>query len=367
MTAGRTFTDIRDEFWERLTERLVAAGFRPSHRANYCYLRLGVADTQLVLTAPTREGGVECKLSLAGARRAGLMAPEEVLERLRQDRDAIELALGYGRLEWGSATSATRVYLRRPANLSDRRTWDETIEWLINCAERFVTVFRPRLAAITAEAAHKPGPVGNDADGLALHARLANLAGRLGLWLKRPVSPFGEAWSLEAPPEPSGTHLHRYAYGLWWRPAREPRLDEMVAWVMLNPSTGDTDNTPRTTLGYCRNRTRLDWKYGGLLILNLFAYRATQPRDLYALPRDVCVGPVNDEVLSDLAPRCALAVAAWGHHGAQHGRSREVKALLPELQAIVNRDGRLTGDGGEPSHPRWLPRIPVLYPLSPDG
>jgi hypothetical protein len=132
---------------------------------------------------------------------------------------------------------------------------------------------------------------------------------------------------------------------------------------MLNPSTGDTDNKPRPTLGYCRNRTRLDWNHGGLLILNLFAYRATDPDALYRLPREVCVGSWNDQILLDLAPRCALAVAAWGHRGSLHSRSREVTALLPDLRAVVNRDGQRTGGGGEPSHPRWLPTTPVLYRL----
>jgi hypothetical protein len=115
---------------------------------------------------------------------------------------------------------------------------------------------------------------------------------------------------------------------------------------------------------YYMPRTRSSRVLCGLLILNLFAYRATQPRALHDLPREVCVGACNDEVLSDLAPRCALAVGAWGDHGAQHGRSDEVKALLPELQGIVNRDGKRTGEDGEPSHPRWLPRTPELYRLS---
>jgi hypothetical protein len=160
MIGGLGPSRIRDEFWERLTDGLVAAGFRPSQHANYCYLPLGVANTRLVLTAPTRDGGVECKLALAGARRASTVSPEEVFNQLRQDRRSIERQAGYGPLEWGSTKSGTRVYLRRAADIADRRTWDETIEWLIARAERFTTVFRPRLLAITgaASAGRSPAP-----------------------------------------------------------------------------------------------------------------------------------------------------------------------------------------------------------------
>jgi hypothetical protein len=403
VTGDHSPSQIREEFWAQLIDRLHRAGYRPSRRGNYCYLRLGVANTQLVLTAPTGGGGVECKLSLAGAVRARTLTPEEIFEQLHENRDAIEACVSRGPLEWGSGKSRTRVYLRRAADLGDRRTWEETSEWLIGSADDFTRVFRPHVVAITSPrpvadparaprrrgvktgaaapahqarraratlVAHEPGetsnrlPAARDDDGdIGLDTRLKALADRFGLVLRRPPSAHGQAWSLEAPPERSGDHLHRYAYALWWRTRGPARLDEMVAWVMLNPSTGDTDNKPRPTLGYCRNRTRLDWKHGGLLILNLFAYRVTGPSALYRLPREICVGPWNDQILLDLAPRCPLAVAAWGHHGSLHGRSREVIAVLPDLHAVVNRDGQRTGEGGEPSHPRWLPKIPVLYRL----
>lgn len=401
MPSHLTPSQIREEFWAQLSDRLQAAGYRPSQRGNYCYLRLGVANTQVVLTAPTGEGGVECKLSLAGAARAGTLAAEEVFEQLYQNRYAIEAQVGHGALEWGSGRSRTRVYLRRAADLGDRRTWDQTCDWLVGCANRFTHTFRPHLIAITSPGtmseqapparrrvletgtaapsqahpvaaalvfdepakANHSGQASEHADEVGLDAHLNALASRLGLVLKRPSSTRGHAWSLEAPPESSGNHLHRYAYALWWKPREQPRLDDMVAWVLLNPSTGDTDNKPRPTLGYCRNRTSLDWKRGGLLILNLFAYRATNPGALYGLPREMCIGPRNDQILINLAPRCALAIAAWGHHGSLHGRSREVAALLPDLHAVINRDGQRTGDCGEPSHPRWLPAMPVLYRL----
>jgi hypothetical protein len=381
-------TQIRGEFWACLQDTLAAAGVGGYQRDNYIYVSLPPSGTKIILTAPTRTGGVECKLSLAGAGRTAGPSAQEIWGRLHREREAIEADLGYGPLEWGSAGSSTRVYLRRSADLGDRRTWNETTGWLLSAAERFRAVFGPRLTAITTRdggtpvsarsrprrlppARETPEPVrkplrprGGARSRLGLERRLACLRDRFGLRLERPLSRHGEAWSLQSKPGASGSHVHRYVYALWWRPDQRPRLDDMVAWVLLNPSTSDTDNKPRPTLGYCRNRSQDHWDAGGLLILNLFAYRATRPRALRRLTRDEAVGEHNDANLSDLAPRCEIAIAAWGQHGALHGRSGEVLALLPDLYALVNRDGQLTGARGEPSHPRWLPQKPVPYPLT---
>ncbi len=149
MTTELSPSQTRDGFWARLGERLIAAGFRPSRRANYCYLRLGVANTELVLTAPTGDGGVECKLSLVGARRASTLSPEEICEQFGRDREVIEIDARFGPLEWGSGKSATRVYLRRPANVADRGTLGGDDQVAVRRAERFTAVFQPRLLAIT--------------------------------------------------------------------------------------------------------------------------------------------------------------------------------------------------------------------------
>ncbi len=267
-------SQIREEFWTQLIDRLKTAGYRPSRRGNYCYLLLGVANTQLVLAAPTGDGGVECKLSLAGAARAGTLTPAEIFDELHQDRDAIQAQVGRGLLEWGSGKSSTRVYLRRAADLGDRRTWQETSDWLMDCAERFTRAFRPRLVAITssgpvtdgtrpprrrffeaaappagqahpapatlvadepAQAYKRSGSEREHAGEIRLSARLEDLAGRFGLVLRRPPSARREAWSLEAQPELSSDHLYRYAYALWWGTRERPRLDDMVAWGLACP------------------------------------------------------------------------------------------------------------------------------------
>jgi len=95
-----------------------------------------------------------------------------------------------------------------------------------------------------------------------------------------------------------------------------------VVWVLLNPATGDPDGKPRPTLGRCI-RWSQHWGYGALTIVNLFAYRATKPKDL--LLADHPVGPDNDETLARVTVAAARVVAAWGartHAWTRAGSSR---------------------------------------------
>jgi len=136
---------------------------------------------------------------------------------------------------------------------------------------------------------------------------------------------------------------HRYRYALWriWDEAVKP-----VMFIGLNPSTADEhhdDPTLRRCIGYAQ-----DWGYGGLYMLNLFAYRATDPKVLLATPDPV--GPEADLWLRKMAQRSACVVAAWGNHGTYLARNEEVCLLFPTLYCLkVNKSG-------QPSHPLYLPR-----------
>lgn len=98
-----------------------------------------------------------------------------------------------------------------------------------------------------------------------------------------------------------GAHLsacgaYRYALRRTWDPARPAAL-----FVGLNPSTADAERDDPTTRR-CVRFAR-DWGFGGLLVGNLFAYRATRPRDLRAAAEPV--GPENDWWLAALAREAA--------------------------------------------------------------
>jgi len=91
---------------------------------------------------------------------------------------------------------------------------------------------------------------------------------------------------------------------------------------MLNPSTADAsvdDATIRKVRAYCAA-----WGYSQVLVVNLFAWRATDPREL-KLAMDP-IGPENDESLSRAAGDADLVLCAWGTKGGE--RAKEVLELL---------------------------------------
>jgi hypothetical protein len=149
----------------------------------------------------------------------------------------------------------------------------------------------------------------------------------------------------------------RHRYTLIHRP--EPLLggDRLLMWICLNPSTADEtqlDPTLTRILGYS-----LREGYDGFLMTNLFAWRATDPKDMKAA-RDP-VGPDNDRWLVQCARRCGKVVAAWGSHGAFNQRAAHVCKVLRDFDLVClarNADGA-------PSHPLYLKKTLPFLPFKP--
>ena len=79
---------------------------------------------------------------------------------------------------------------------------------------------------------------------------------------------------------------------------------------------------------------------------NIFAFRATDPRDMKN--QEDPVGPDNDKWLLSVYKDAGLVVAAWGTHGSFLDRDRDVMSLLGRLECLgVNQDG-------SPKHPLYL-------------
>jgi hypothetical protein len=143
-----------------------------------------------------------------------------------------------------------------------------------------------------------------------------------------------------------------YRYLLWRRWADAASL----LFVMLNPSTADAerdDPTIRRCVGFARA-----WGFGGVEVVNLFAWRATYPGELRRA-RDP-VGPHNDGVILAAAARNQAVLAAWGNHGALGARDRQVAALLAPFRP--RSLGALTA-GGAPRHPLYVRAAVTTRPL----
>lgn len=142
----------------------------------------------------------------------------------------------------------------------------------------------------------------------------------------------------------SDCERYRYCLTRTWDPARP-----LINFVMLNPSTA-TEERNDPTIERCERRARaLD--AGGFAITNLFAFRATDPRDLRRAANPN--GPDNDTVLIDTAAGAAQIIAAWGVHGAHLNRAAEVTPLLAQSPTPLYHLG-LTKHG-HPRHPLYLP------------
>lgn len=115
-------------------------------------------------------------------------------------------------------------------------------------------------------------------------------------------------------------------------------------FIGLNPSTADEtedDPTIRRCVGFARR-----WGFGGIVMLNIFAFRATDPRDLKKAEDPV--GPQNDEILWRYHDLKGLTVACWGSHGDFMRRGKKVAKLLVGMRCFG-----LTA-AGHPKHPLYL-------------
>lgn len=145
----------------------------------------------------------------------------------------------------------------------------------------------------------------------------------------------------------------RYRYWLtraWNCPGDLPN-DRRVCWVMLNPSTADADlddPTIRRCIGFSDA-----WGYRNLVVVNAFALRATDPKEL-ARAEDPW-GPDNDLYIDYWTAASDLVVAAWG--GSYPKRSsmcvRHVGALQDRLRDAGARCLGKTA-ANDPKHPLYL-------------
>jgi hypothetical protein len=134
-----------------------------------------------------------------------------------------------------------------------------------------------------------------------------------------------------------------------------------VNFIMLNPSTANDlfdDPTIRRCIGYAKR-----WGYDSLVVTNLFAYRATNPRELIALAKRDCalaIGKENGYYLESEAAAASIIVCAWGDNADMvlH-RDLDVIATLREYDLFcIRRTSK-----GNPVHPVREPYTdaPIQY------
>lgn len=119
----------------------------------------------------------------------------------------------------------------------------------------------------------------------------------------------------------------------------------MVAFIGLNPSTADADIDDRT-ITKCVIYTR-NWGYGGFYMLNLFAYRTTDSKEL--LKQADPVGPENDKYLKTVLDKVDKVICCWGDMGYLHGRNMYTRSKIKIQHHCLG-----VNDSGEPSQVLYL-------------
>lgn len=151
---------------------------------------------------------------------------------------------------------------------------------------------------------------------------------------------------------PCGTYRYRLGRAL---PPRDGAAGTCL-FIMLNPSTADAlkdDPTIRRCMTYAAR-----WGYARLEVVNLFAWRATDPRDVLLHLADA-VGDNNAHII-DAGRAADIVVCGWGNgipsangRAATKERAADVLEMIRYVGKVPHCLGPLTKEG-QPSHPLYL-------------
>jgi hypothetical protein len=127
-----------------------------------------------------------------------------------------------------------------------------------------------------------------------------------------------------------------------------------VCFLMFNPSIATaivSDPTIRRCVGFAER-----WGYGRMLVLNLYAVRSTDPKQVGRMG-DAAIGPMNDYWILEAVKESREIICAWGC--AQHAPN-----ILKRVQSVL---GKITSQypefpinclgyrkDGHPRHPLML-------------
>lgn len=141
------------------------------------------------------------------------------------------------------------------------------------------------------------------------------------------------------------------------------RWNRPCLFIMLNPSTADAtmdDPTIRRCMGFAKSEGAAE-----LTVVNLFALRATDPKELWKHPAPV--GPDNDRHIKEqlAAHRIGVVIAAWGAHKKAAARAKAVIQMA--VDAGVEMQCLGVSADGSPRHPLYLPNASSAHPIGDSG
>jgi len=135
----------------------------------------------------------------------------------------------------------------------------------------------------------------------------------------------------------------KYRYVLWRRWDWQGYANQLM-FIGLNPSTADEsedDPTVRRCIGFAKS-----WGFGGLLMMNAYAFRATDPKVMKKALDPV--GRGNDEAFGYRRTQVGLIVACWGAHCSPEREKRVCEVIDKPIYCLGKTKA------GRPKHPLYL-------------
>lgn len=141
----------------------------------------------------------------------------------------------------------------------------------------------------------------------------------------------------------------KYRFVLWrkWDAARP-----MLMFIGLNPSTANQIRDDNTITKV--KKIAYNCHYGGVYMLNLFAYVTPYPKELRQNAEEQ---RINDQYLIEYSQKSERIVFAWGRFKEAQERAEKVMAQFPNAAALG------TNQDGSPCHPLFQKdrSVPMSY------
>jgi hypothetical protein len=144
----------------------------------------------------------------------------------------------------------------------------------------------------------------------------------------------------------------------WWLWREWDEKLPVIVLIGMNPSTADADKNDPTVAKEVNYAT--SWGFGGMLKLNAFAFKATNPKDMWAAKaRGVDIIGAENTAAHMIGYmryfRAERAVACWG-------RLKSDRGWLLAEQLKLKLDCLRKNSDGSPAHPLYLPYGLLLEP-----
>lgn len=152
----------------------------------------------------------------------------------------------------------------------------------------------------------------------------------------------------------SGDDRYRLQLSRWWDDRPYVAMRRWIVWVMLNPSTASAVIDDATVLKIIKFSRA--WGFDGLKVVNLYAYRATDPDAMMALPPSERIGEGCDKWIENTVRGAERVMLGWGataDHKSVDGRDLYVRILI-EQHAKGRVYALKVTRSGQPGHPLYI-------------